>query len=276
MKPSPITEDLEWQLFELLEGNLPPNIAEQLQQRIEKDIHLQAHYQALAQTYSIPTSTEFPEKESLKKRSVRNTIYFYTSLSAAAAVAILWFFNANRAIQPVQPQQLRVAQNTLSEQPLASALEPPVPSANSVRYPIARKIEYANTKFDDPNNVHELVSAITNTSPSIHPLITATEPIRKVRNINDSAKAQPVIIQRSPSILANTNNQPPSPKIAQQKTKKELLKSFYQDARRMIENGHVPHINVRTVNKDQDWMPEFQVGLTIENNVILTSFNPEQ
>lgn len=235
MKPSPITEDLEWQLFELLEGNLPPDIAAQLQQRIQQDVHLQAHYQALAQTYSIPTSTEFPEKESLKKRSVRNTIYFYTSLSAAAAVAILWFFNANRAIQPVQPQQLRVAQNTLSEQPQASALEPPAPSANSVRYPIARKIENANTKFDDPNNVHELVSAITNTSPSIHPLITATEPIRKVRNINDSAKAQPVIIQRSPSILANTNNQPPSPKIAQQKTKKELLKSFYQDARRMIE-----------------------------------------
>jgi hypothetical protein len=96
-----------------------------------------------------------------------------------------------------------------------------------------------------------------------------------VRNINDSAKAQPVTIQRSPSILANTNNQPQSPKITQQKTKKELLKSFYLDARRMIENGHVPHINVRTVNKDQDWMPEFQVGLTLENNVILTSFNPK-
>jgi hypothetical protein len=28
------------------------------------------------------------------------------------------------------------------------------------------------------------------------------------------------------------------------------------------------------VNNDADWMPEFQVGLTLENNVILTSFNP--
>ena len=110
-------------------------------------------------------------------------------------------------------------------------------------------------------------------SQTVHPLITATEPIRKVRNINDTVVRKTVSSQSTASALASIDR--PSPKIAQQKTKKELLKSFYLDARRMIENGHVPHINVKTVNNDEDWMPEFQVGLTLENNVILTSFNPE-
>ena len=115
----------------------------------------------------------------------------------------------------------------------------------------------------------------------VHPLILATEPIRKVKNVNDSS------FRRGTEVLATQNNANASNKpitqeaiqtaIAQRtpKTKRELLKSFYQDARRMVENGHLPHINVKTVNKDQDWMPEFQVGLTLENNVILTSFNPE-
>lgn len=273
MKPSPITEDLEWQLFELLEGNLPPDIAAQLQERIRHDANLNAHYQALAQTYSLPTATEFPEKESLKKRSVRNTISFYTSLSAAAAVAILWFFNANRAIQPVQPQQLSSTQSDAPAHLPPSAISPTSPSSNTVRYHDEKKSVYAIDKIINPKNTQERVSPNPNTSVTIHPLITATESIRKVQNINDSAKAQPTNTQRSQSIWAN--NQQPSPKIAQQKTKKELLKSFYQDARRMIENGHVPHINVKTVNKDEDWMPEFQVGLKLENNVILTSFNPE-
>jgi hypothetical protein len=106
----------------------------------------------------------------------------------------------------------------------------------------------------------------------IHPLIAATEPIRKVRKINDSLNTRKPSPNKSAIVVAQ--NDRPSPSIAPQKTRKELLKSFYLDARRMVENGHLPHVKVKTVNNDADWMPEFQVGLTLENNVILTSFNP--
>jgi hypothetical protein len=93
-----------------------------------------------------------------------------------------------------------------------------------------------------------------------------------VRNINDSLNTRKPSPNKSAIVVAQ--NDRPSPSIAQQKTRKELLKSFYLDAQRMVENGHLPHVKVKTVNNDADWMPEFQVGLTLENNVILTSFNP--
>lgn len=268
MKPSPISEEQEWQLFELLEGNLSPIEAANLRKQIQGDANLEAHYKAMSHTYLTPADIHFTEKESLKKRQSKRTVYFYTSLSAAATIAILWFFSANRAIQPVVPAQLQLT-TTESQRPPTTS-KPSNPSTLVVTTEAESK---KNAKVVVFTTSEQNPTTTLDNSQTVHPLITATEPIRKVRNINDTVVRKTVSPQSTASALASIDR--PSPKIAQQKTKKELLKSFYLDARRMIENGHVPHINVKTVNNDEDWMPEFQVGLTLENNVILTSFNPE-
>lgn len=283
MKPSKISEEQEWQLFELLEGNLSEAEAANLHQQMQSDAVLKAHYKALAQTYLPPIVTPFPDASSLKKKGSNRTVLFYISISAAAALAILWIF------RPTVTKQIQTPNNiaTLGTNPSSDKSTPGTPESEpwtqnhdhreinkgrAILSPLSTPTQTGNLGILTSEDLNET---------GVHPLILATEPIRKVKNINDSS------FRRDTEVLASQNSSNGSNKplpreaiqtaIAQRtpKTKRELLKSFYQDALRMVENGHLPHVNVKTVNKDQDWMPEFQVGLTLENNVILTSFNPE-
>ena len=238
----------------------------------------------MAQTYLKPSITHYPDAPSLKKQHVNRKVLFYVSFSAAAALAILWIF------RPTVTTQIQNSNNIATTQGGSPSIDNSTPrTKESEPWTIdhdrqenkkGRAILAQLSESTQNENMAGLKPEEHN-DKGVHPLILATEPIRKVKNVNDSS------FRRSTEILATQNNANTSNKpitheeiqtaIAQRtpKTKKELLKSFYQDARRMVENGHLPHINVKTVNKDQDWMPEFQVGLTLENNVILTSFNPE-
>ena len=274
MKPSPITDEQAWQLFELLEGNLSKTAAAELHQAMQGDANLKAHYEALAQTYLQPTTTLYPDAPSLKKKTSNRTVLFYASMSVAASLVILWFFKASIATQNIAPIQSQIAKTSPSVDittPSNTESAPPKPSLNrqGTKQNVATLVDRTQQK-----QTWETTSTVTENpnKQDIHPLIAATEPIRKVRNINDSVNTRKPSPNNSAIVVAQ--NDMPSPSIAQQKTRKELLKSFYLDARRMVENGHLPHVKVKTVNNDADWMPEFQVGLTLENNVILTSFNP--
>ena len=273
MKPSPITDEQAWQLFELLEGNLSKTAAAELHQAMHGDANLKAHYEALAQTYLQPTTTLFPDAPSLKKKTSNRTVLFYASMSVAASLVILWFFKATIATQNIAPIQSQIVKTS----PSVDITTPSNTESATSRTPKRRSIKHsAETQLDQTaqTKTWETTSTLTENpnKQDIHPLIAATEPIRKVRNINDSLNTRKPSPNESAIVVAQ--NDRPSPSIAPQKTRKELLKSFYLDARRMVENGHLPHVKVKTVNNDADWMPEFQVGLTLENNVILTSFNP--
>jgi hypothetical protein len=57
------------------------------------------------------------------------------------------------------------------------------------------------------------------------------------------------------------------------KTGFALAKSFYNDGKTMIQNGHVPHVNIKTINKSHSLLPTIQMGVRLENNVIMASFN---
>ncbi len=283
MKPSKISEEQEWQLFELLEGNLTKPAAEELFKAMGDDANLKAHYEALAQTYLQPTFTPFPDASSLKKKGSSRTVLFYISFSAAAALAILWIFRPTVSTHIQTP--INIA--TQAANPFTDKTTPgtpgPEPRTHDLDHREINKRHAILSQLSKPTQTGKLGSNKSENlnETGVHPLILATEPIRKVKNINDSS------FRRGTEVFASQNNANASNKpltsetiqtaIAQRtpKTKRELLKSFYQDARRMVENGHLPHVNVKTVNRDQDWMPEFQVGLTLENNVILTSFNPE-
>lgn len=283
MEPSKISEEQEWQLFELLEGNLSESAAAELHRTLQHDATLKAHYNALAQTYLKPSITHYPDAPSLKKQHVNRKVLFYVSFSAAAALAILWIFRPTVSTHIQTPHNIAThAANPSSDKstPKTSESQPWTVDHDRQANKKGRAILTQLSESTQNGNLAGLKPEEHNEN-GVHPLILATEPIRKVKNVNDSS------FRRGTEILATQNNANTSNKpitheeiqtaIAQRtpKTKKELLKSFYQDARRMVENGHLPHINVKTVNKDQDWIPEFQVGLTLENNVILTSFNPE-
>jgi hypothetical protein len=288
MKSNQITEAQEWQLFELLEGNLSSSESSQLLAALDSDPHLRSHYEALKLTYLQPSQISYPHAQSLKKTQSKKQVFLLASLSIAAAFALLLFYRASAVTQPMKNTQNQVAQASKSsqtplniERPNQTQIDQLPTSIHHHRNLIGVDAPTAKTK----NQSFVPVGAET-TEKWVHPLITATEPHRKVNNVNDSNRIRStveVFASQKPGKSGTmdaqnaTNSNPIVAALSQRppKTKKELLQSFYRDARRMVENGHLPHLSVKTVNKDQDWMPEFQVGLTLENNVILTSFNPE-
>ncbi len=68
MKQFEITEAQEWQLFELLEGNLSADESALLHQEIEAQPALAYHFNLLKQTYTSAPQIHFPEAQSLKKQ----------------------------------------------------------------------------------------------------------------------------------------------------------------------------------------------------------------
>jgi len=283
MKPAQISEEQEWQLFELLEGNLSDKDSAELLKAMEFDPQLKAHYIALKQTYLTPSQVIYPNAQALKKSGAGKRVFFYTSLGAAAALAILWFFKATTVTQPATMSQSNLAKQSLNNEsaPKPMQTEPFTVEFNDQAHKGCVTLPDLTARGKQPDGQTVEINPSGSKQP-INPLITATEPVRNTKNASDSNKIRSSIevftsqnkpnnnaqnASQSQAIVAALSVRPP-------KTKKELLQSFYQDARRMVENGHLPHIKVKAENRDQDWMPEFQVGLTLEKNVILTSFNP--
>ena len=188
MKPSPITDEQAWQLFELLEGNLSKTAAAELHQAMQGDANLKAHYEALAQTYLQPTTTLYPDAPSLKKKTSNRTVLFYASMSVAASLVILWFFKATIATQNIAPIQSQIAKTSPSVDvttPSITESAPPKPSLK--RQGNKQNVATLVDRAQQPET-WETTSTVTENpnKQDIHPLIAATESIRKVRNINDS------------------------------------------------------------------------------------------
>ncbi|MEY3966351.1 MAG: hypothetical protein RL263_1520 [Bacteroidota bacterium] len=87
-----IPEEIQWQIFELLEGNLTAEESEKTLYLIESNSDYQTFYHELSLTYLKPEPTEYPNKSVLLKSSP-STFKIWRNLSilvgSAAAIAIL-------------------------------------------------------------------------------------------------------------------------------------------------------------------------------------------
>jgi hypothetical protein len=83
--------------------------------------------------------------------------------------------------------------------------------------------------------------------------------------------------QNQNNVSGTETTQSPKAKLAKnpspRKTGFALAKSFYNDGKTMIQHGHVPHVNIKTINKSHSLLPTIEMGLRLENNVIMASFN---
>ena len=317
MKQFEITEAQEWQLFELLEGNLSADESALLHQEIEAQPALAYHYNLLKQTYTSAPEIHFPEAQSLKKQPRNKQVYLWTSTAVAAAIAILLLWKpistlTNKSSTEAQDKIGRVFEKSK----LNEGLE--MPSLNPDSAPKEESERSANTiSSAKTQSTKNLAGNLT--TEKTHPLITATNDFRSqrkdsqqsnivakieiVKNATSASFAQHLADQGSigdalqfsgsenqgPQILPtpfgqNQNNvsgteSTPSPKAklaknpSPRKTGLALAKSFYNDGKTMIQNGHVPHVNIKTINKSHSLLPTIQMGVRLENNVIMASFN---
>ena len=317
MKQFEITEAQEWQLFELLEGNLSAEEVAQLHQDIEAQPALTYHYNLLKQTYASAQEIHFPNAQSLKKQPSNKQVYLWTSTAVAAAISLLLLW---KPISTLTNKSSIAAQDNMGQvfekSKLNEGLE--MPSLNPDSAQKEESERSANTISSAKTQAMKNL-ARNFTSEKTHPLITATNDFRGqkndsqqstlltkieiVKNATSNSFAQHLADQGSigdalqfnnvenqgPQILPtpfgqNQNNvsgteSTPSPKAklaknpSPRKTGLALAKSFYNDGKTMIQNGHVPHVNIKTINKSHSLLPTIQMGVRLENNVIMASFN---
>lgn len=311
-----ISEAQEWQLFELLEGNLSAEEAARLQKDIASQPALAYHYNLLKQTYSIAPNIHFPEAQSLKKQSRNKQIFLWTSTAVAAAIAILLLWKpmapaTNKSNPSGETHMARLHENQ-NDGLAASDLQ----QHKAITIP-----SQASAKGIRPTNSQSTINLTRNlTSEKIHPLIAATNNYRGQKNdsqqnthltiieiikkTNNTSLAQQMPDQHSIDNalqFSGTENQNPhilptpfgqqwennfsDPDItpstkghvvkhrSSRKTGLALAKSFYLDGKTMIQNGHVPHVKIKAINKSHSLLPTIEMGVRLENNVIMASFN---
>ena len=285
MKQFEITEAQEWQLFELLEGNLSADESALLHQEIEAQPALAYHLNLLKQTYSSAPEIHFPEAQSLKKQPRNKQVYLWTSTAAAAVIALLLLW---KPISTLTNKSSIEAQNNMGQvfekSKLNEGLE--MPSLNPDSAP---KTESATNDFrsqrkdSQQRNIVakiEIVKNATANSLAQHLLDQGT--IGDALQFNNGENQGPQLFptpfgQNQNTISGTESTQSPKAKLAKnaspRKTGFALAKSFYNDGKTMIQNGHVPHVNIKTINKSHSLLPTIQMGVRLENNVIMASFN---
>jgi len=317
MKQFEITEAQEWQLFELLEGNLSADESALLHQEIEAQPALAYHFNLLKQTYTSVPEIHFPEAQSLKKQPRNKQVYLWTSTAAAAAIALLLLW---KPISTLTNKSSIAAQDKMGQVFEKSKLNEDLemPSLNPDSAPMKELERSANAIR--PTNSQATKNLAGNFTPEkIHPLITATNDFRSqrkdsqqrnivakieiVKNATSNSLAQhlsdqgtigdalqfnngenqgpqllPTPFGQNQNTISGTESTPsPKAKLAKnaspRKTGFALAKSFYNDGKTMIQNGHVPHVNIKTINKSHSLLPTIQMGVRLENNVIMASFN---
>lgn len=311
MKQFEITEAQEWQLFELLEGNLSAEEAAKLYQEIEAQPGLAYHFNLLKQTYTSAPEIHFPDAQSLKKQPRNKQIYLWTSTAAAAAIVIFLMWKpistfTNKSSFAAQDKMGQVFEKSNHNEGLEM---PDLNPSNSGTKQSQPSIELQATKNLADNS----------TAEKIHPLITATNDFRSQRNDSQQSSLLAKIeivknattnsfaqhlsdqgsigdalqfnsgenhgLQMLPTPFGTSQNNisgtesTQSPKAnfakspAPRKTGLALAKSFYNDGKTMIQNGHVPHVNIKTTKKSHSLLPTIEMGVRLENNVIMASFN---
>ena len=289
-----ITEEQEWQLFELLEGNLSAEEANRLHQQIESNPGLAQHFKQLKQTYLVATNEPFPDTESLKKYTKNKSISLWIISAAAAAIVIL-LLNRNSNVATTDAPKTKVLtqvsinpnrEETLTAHP---SQEYPSQEHQSHKHPSQ---EYPSSAVANPQTdqtiqklAKQLVSLLPTRDKQEHPLIIATNDFRGEKQQaqsgnkpeNGISTGNEIPSHEIPHDHIGSSNTEDKSNIAKNsmsnKTVLALAKTFYRDGKTMIQRGHLPHINISARNKSNSLLPTIQMGLRLENHVIMASFN---
>ena len=150
-----ISEEYQWKIFELLEGNLSESERNELEREINNNESLNHFYQTLKLTYLEPQEIQFPNKQGLLKKSTF-TIFKNVYFQYSAAAILLMIGGYMIVSQKVNQSTLKIKQEVSTIQS-EQTLKPEIKPAKS-----------------ELNKTHRLVSAYTPKSitEQIKPLVS--------------------------------------------------------------------------------------------------------
>lgn len=276
-----ISEELQWEIFELLEGNLSHEESEVILNKIKSNKDLQKHYSSLKQTYLEKDSAiVYPNKQSLIKKSVWNIYVSPLKYAAAVVVLCVSFLVYNNQSTPVAMQLKVTKHNT---KPLIESNE-------------ATKIELAT-----PKKLTTVVTAVNNeqNAPSNIPLdkLSLNKFNKRKKQFNPSTK----LIEESEFYNNLTANMYLSEEEKKQimlkwllihsanycacqddcievqpiknialndievKNDQQLSKQWITEVKQMIKSGTIPKIKLVSSRKKEKWLPTLGIQVNTEN-----------
>ncbi len=277
-----ISEELQWEIFELLEGNLSHEESLIILNKVKSNKDLEKYYSSLKQTYLEKDSAiVYPDKQNLIKKSVWN-IYVSPLKYVAAAVVVLCVSYLVNNNQPT-PVALQSSVTKYDTKPLIDSNE-------------ATKIEVAT-----PKKSTTLVSLVNNkqNSPSNIPLekLSLNKYNKRKKQFNPSTK----LIEESEfynNLTANTYlseeekkqimlkwllihsanycacqddciDVQPARNIAMNdieiKNDQQLSKKWISEVKQMIKSGTIPKIKLVSSRKKEKWLPTLGIQVNTEN-----------
>ncbi len=277
-----ISEELQWEIFELLEGNLSHEESLIILNKVKSNKDLEKYYSSLKQTYLEKDSAiVYPDKQNLIKKSVWN-IYVSPLKYVAAAVVVLCVSYLVNNNQPT-PVALQSSVTKYDTKPLIDSNE-------------ATKIEVAT-----PKKLTTLVSLVNNkqNSPSNIPLekLSLNKYNKRKKQFNPSTK----LIEESEfynNLTANTYlseeekkqimlkwllihsanycacqddciDVQPARNIAMNdveiKNDQQLSKKWISEVKQMIKSGTIPKIKLVSSRKKEKWLPTLGIQVNTEN-----------
>jgi len=277
-----ISEELQWEIFELLEGNLTKEQSVVILDKIKSDKDLEKYYSSLKQTYLEKDSAiVYLNKQTLIKKSAWN-IYISPLKYVAAAVVVLCVSYLAYNSQPT-PVALQSSVTKYDPKPLIDSNE-------------ATKIEVVT-----PKKLTTLVSLVNNkqNSPSNIPLekLSLNKFNKRKKQFNPSTK----LIEESEfynNLTANTYlseeekkqimlkwllihsanycacqddciDVQPAKNIAMNdieiKNDQQLSKQWISEVKQMIKSGTIPKIKLVSSRKKEKWLPTLGIQVNTEN-----------
>lgn len=273
-----ISEEYQWKIFELLEGNLSESEQEILESEINNNESLKHFYQTLKLTYLEPQEIQFPNKQRLLKKS-NFTIFknLYFQYSAAAILLIIGGYlivsqKTNQSAMNIK-QAVATIQSTQSIKP---EIETAKPEFNKTQ-----RLESAYTPTSITEKIKPLVSFRSKEFKPSTKLIDENQFLNQLvdnQYLSNSEKKQMMLKW----LLLNSNNQQAElshnievseiatevklveqPLLsAEELETSELNEIWVKEAKEMLKKGQLPKIKLVKIKKEKKWLPT--VGIEIQ------------
>lgn len=277
-----ISEELQWEVFELLEGNLSHEESLIILNKVKSNKDLEKYYSSLKQTYLEKDSAIlYPNKQTLIKKSVWNIYVSPLKYVAAAVVVLCVSYLAYKNQSTPVAMQLSVTSH--DSKPIIESNE-------------ATKIEVAT-----PKKMTTLVSAVNykQNSHSNIPLekLSLNKFNKRKKQFNPSTK----LIEESEfynNLTANTYlseeekkhimlkwllihsanycacqddciEVQPAQNMAlnnvELRNDQQLSKQWIKEVKQMIKSGNIPKIKLVSSRKKEKWLPTLGIQVNTEN-----------
>lgn len=287
------SENIEWMIFELLEGNLNQQEVSGLKKIIEKNPDWQSLLGSYEQTYLEKEIIEFPKKNSLYKTSSIKISWIQKSIAAASILLIIslgWYFKLgvthknNTKIPPHQEIQSivkKIETTPIIKQPkkekvnnkIVSLVKNPQKKITASKPLMAKSpVIIEDHTFIKQDSIQILVLAERDFWQQMlsNKYLSDEEKLEKLikwRNIN-RGNSDPIIKQEGNSIkvnqdpefkmiFTNRNNLP----LQTESTKEEWLKNQIEQVR----NFRIPQVQLSTRKRQNSAIPGITIKLKLQN-----------